>query len=78
MATFIAGLTSVLQTGENSFKITVWLDGALKIIKLQTPAVGRAVTHQIRLPRNTSYLALNTSSNGAPTALCDCASPLSY
>ena len=37
------------------------LEGTLKIIELQPPAMGRAATHQIRLPRAPSKLALNAS-----------------
>jgi len=32
--------------------------------------MGRAATHQLRLPRSSSNLALNTSKDGASTVLC--------
>jgi len=51
------------------------LEGTFKVIRFQPPAMGRAATHQLRLPRAPSILALNTSRNGAPTAaLGSCAS----
>jgi len=43
------------------------LEGALKTIQFQLPAVGRAATHQLRLPRAPSKLALNASRNGVST-----------
>ena len=45
------------------------LEGTLKTIQFQPPAMGRIATHQIRLPRAPSSLALSTSKDGAPTAL---------
>ena len=55
---------------QNVHRITEWLEleGTLKLIQFQLPATGRAATHQLRLPRAPSSLALNTSRNGAFTA----------
>ena len=44
------------------------LEGTLKPIQFQPPAVGRAATQQLRLPRAPSNLALSTSRGGTPTA----------
>ena len=51
-------------------RITGWLGlkGTLKPSQLQRPVMGRVATHQTRLPRAPSNLALNTSEDGAPTA----------
>ena len=45
------------------------LEGTSKIIELQAPAMGRVATHQIRLPRAPSNLALIVSRDGAPQLL---------
>ena len=44
---------------------------------VSTPAVGRAASHQLRLPRAPSSLALNASRNGAPQLLWAACAPLS-
>ena len=46
----------------------LWLEGTLKPTQPQPPAMGRAATQQLRLPRAPSSLALNASRDGAPTA----------
>jgi len=47
----------------------VLVGGDLKVHPVPAPCVvGRAATHQIRLPRAPSNLALDTSRDGAPTA----------
>ena len=50
---------------------TEWLrlEGTLKITRFQPPAMGRVATHQTRLPRTPSNLALSASMEGAPTFL---------
>jgi len=69
--------------GERAHRIIEWLrlEGTLKIIKLQSPFPWAGLPpHQIRLPRAPSSLALNSSRDGAPTALWAAsasASPLS-
>ena len=52
-------------------KVIEWLglEKTLKIIELQPPAVGRVAIHEIRLPGAPANLVLNTSRDGAPTAL---------
>ena len=49
-------------------RITEWfgLEGILKPTQFQPPAMGRAATHQLRLPRAPSNLALSASRDGAP------------
>ena len=42
-------------------RIIEWLEGTLKTIQSQLPAMGRVVTHQLRLPRVPSNLAWSTS-----------------
>ena len=51
-------------------RVTEWLglEGTLEPTHFQTPAMGRAATHQIRLPNAPSNLALNPSWDGASTA----------
>ena len=44
------------------------LEGTLKIIESQPPAMGRAAPHQLRLHRTPSNLALNASRDEALTA----------
>ena len=44
------------------------LEGTLKIIQFQPSAMGRAATHQIRLPRAPFNLTLNVSRDGTATA----------
>jgi len=44
------------------------LEGTLKIIQFQPPAVGKVASHEVRLPRAPSNLALNTSKDGISTA----------
>ena len=57
------------------------LEGTLKPIQFQPPAVGRAATLQPRLPGAPSSLAWNTSRDGPATAflssLCQCLTALS-
>jgi len=55
---------------QNVHRITEWLEleGTLKLIQFQPPAVGRAGPRQLRLPRAPSNLALNSSRGGASTA----------
>jgi len=65
--------SSILESQKHRI---IQLDGTLK-----PPAMGRAATHQIRLPRTSSSLALNTSRDGAPQLLwatCSRASPPSH
>ena len=53
----------------------LWLEGSLEITELQTPCHGLIATHQFRLSRAPSILALNTSRDGASTSqdsLCQC------
>jgi len=47
-----------------------WLrmEGILKIIWFQPPAIGRVANHQIRRPKIPFNLPLNASRDGAPTA----------
>ena len=45
----------------------IGLEGTLKPIHPQCPAMGRVATHQLRLPRAPSNLALSTTRDGAPT-----------
>jgi len=56
------------------------LEGTLKIIWFQPPAVGRDIFHQTRLLRAPSNLAFNTAREGAATAslgnLCQCLTTL--
>ena len=44
------------------------MQGTLKLIQFQTPATIKVATHQLRLPRAPSSLALIPSRDGAPTA----------
>ena len=44
------------------------LEEGIKIIELQSPAMGRTACHQLRLPRAASHLALSSSRDGASTA----------
>ena len=54
-------------------RIIEWLVG--RELKALPPAMGRAASHQLRLPRAPSNLALSTSMDGASTAsLGSCAS----
>jgi len=71
-----------MASSVNYHKIIEWLgwEGTAKITQFQPPAMGRAVTHQLRLPRAPSNLALGTSRDGSSTVLwapCASASPLS-
>ena len=57
-------------------RIIEWhkLQEPLKIVQFQVPAMGSVATHQLRLPKAPSKLALNTSRDGAPTtSLAACA-----
>ena len=47
----------------------VWAETDLKTTQPQPQAMGRAVAHQLRLPRAPSDLALNASWDGAPQLL---------
>ena len=63
-------------------RITDWfrLEGTLKPIQFHPPAMGRDTSHQPRLPKAPSSLALSTSRDGASTAslgsLCQCLTTL--
>jgi len=48
------------------------LEGTLKTTQFQPPAMDRAATHQIRLPRALSNPALNAFRNGASTTSLGC------
>ena len=56
---------------KNHHRIIEWLrlKGTLKIIELQPPCNGQVATHEIRLPRAPSSLALNTPGMGHPQLL---------
>jgi len=47
------------------FIVIEWLglEGTLRIIQSPSPAMGRAVPHQLRMPRAPPNLALSTSRN---------------
>jgi len=45
-----------------------WVGRDFKAQPSPTPAVGRAATHQLRLPGASSNLVLNAPKDGAPTA----------
>jgi len=45
------------------------LEGILKLIQFQAPAMGRVAIHQFRLPRAPSNLTLGVSKDGAPQLL---------
>ena len=49
--------------------IELGLEGTLKPTSSQSFVMGRAATHQTRLPSAPSNLALSTSRDGSPTAL---------
>ena len=54
------------------------MEGISKPIQFQPPAMGRAATHLMSLPRAPANLALNAYRDGAPTAIwAACASLLS-
>jgi len=44
------------------------LEGTLKPTQFQPPGVGRGTSHQLRLPKASSNLALSTSRDGKSTA----------
>jgi len=57
------------QTMNHRMREWFGLGGTLKPMQCQPPAVGRAATHRIRLPRAASNLALSASRDGAPQLL---------
>jgi len=58
--------------GVSVYRTMEWLrlEGTLKPTQHQPAAMGRAATHQLRLPRATSNLALSTSRDGALQLPC--------
>ena len=72
---FLLTLCSCLCTLNHRTIEWLGLEGTLKTIQFQSLAVSRTATHQLRLPRAPSNLALTTSRDGAHTAsLGSCAS----